>query len=200
MNNTQQTVICYFETLPAAQIDQANGYYGEDSPCCVGAHLAHCLAGQVNFRDGLNAWAKLIGGTVAHAIVLLRTCGAPHDPFGQSPWEFPVAEVFRRVTQIENLPSLVGADFTNIDFYKADLSGANLSGATFFQACLAKANLSGSNLAGANLSEANLFGANLSNADVSGANVLGAYLVRVNITGADLSRTDLSQARQVDDL
>ena len=196
----------YFRTLPADRLDQNNGFYDIDEPnkpCCVGAHLAHLLSEGDSYMDGADAWAKLAGGNRAHAILILRECGAPHDPFGVAPWETPPAEVFARAEQVEGLPSLRGADLSGADLSGADLRKANLGGADLRDADLSGADLSGANLwgavlRGAHLSRANLEGGNLRGADLSadlrGAHLEGAHLEGAHLEGADLRDADLSGA------
>ena len=89
MKNQKQKkrVSRYFESLPAEMIDQTEGFWSEDRPCCVGAHLANLLLvnRQIHFAEGANAWANLIGGNRAQAVLILRClrCSArPLSPCG----------------------------------------------------------------------------------------------------------------------
>ena len=189
----------YFRTLPADRLDQNNGGYDVDEPCCVGSHLAHLLSEGDSYMDGAAAWAKLAGGNRAHAILILRECGAPHDPFGSAPWETPPAEVFALAEQVEELPSLRGADLSATELWGAHLSSADLRGADLRRTNLKIADLRGSDLSRADLRGADLWGAVLSSADLSGAYLEGADLRRANMRGAhlryaDLRRSDLSGA------
>ena len=68
----------------------------------------------------------------------------------------------------------------------ADLSEANLSRADLSKADLSEANLSKADLSGANLSEANLSKADLSKADLSEANLSKADLSWADLSGAKL--------------
>ncbi len=69
---------------------------------------------------------------------------------------------------------LIGADLSNIDLRKANLSGANLIGAFLSRVDLNNANLNGANLIGAFLNSVDLNDANL-----SGTNFIYVYLKEI---------------------
>ena len=169
MTITTSEITDYFRGLPADRLDQTIGLWTEGTPCCVGAHLAHLLSAGTDYLDGADVWANLVGGNRAHAILILRECGAPRDPFSSEPWLTPPAEVFARAEQVEELPSLRGADLRDAVLMLADLRGSDLS-----RADLRGADLSGTDLSGANLSGTDLSGAKLEGADLDGAVLEGA--------------------------
>ena len=78
------------------------------------------------------------------------------------------------------------ANFSGVDFTRANLSGADLTGAYLSRADLTGADLTGADLSRANLSGADLTGADLSRANLSRADLTGAYLSRANLSGAIL--------------
>ncbi len=96
-------------------------------------------------------------------------------------------------------------NFTQADFYGADLFSAVFTGADLIQTTLIRAVLSRSDLSEVTAIEADftlavLYRANLMRADLSGAifrraDLRDANLTAANLTGADLSDTDLSSAR-----
>ena len=164
--------------------DQSVGHWDLDKPCCVGARLVGALSaldldstdklfpeGEGSFFQGVDAFAKLIGGNRAHVILMLREAGAGHNPLSEDSWSSTREEVWARAARIETLPDLAGADL-----YRANLSGAYLSGADLYRANLSGADLSGANLSGANLSGANLSGANLYRANLIDADLSGAIM------------------------
>ena len=112
--------------------------------------------------------------------------------------------------------NLRGAELTEVDFSRADLSDtvlrfaklseanlsatnlreanlreAELSGASLLKADLVDADLAGADLRGAKFNEAVLCWANLSEADLSSANLSRANLIGVNLRGADLNGANL---------
>lgn len=162
---------------PAA-IDQELPEPSADGACCVGARLGMHLNvgydhpyGLPYYLLGADAWARSMGATRAHAILLLRQAGAGFNPFSALPWETAVEEVAMTLRTIEELPSLVGANLRRADLRGADLSGWDLHGA---------------DLSGANLERANLSETNLSEACLFYANLLHAVLKDTHLEGADL--------------
>ena len=201
MPDIRQRIAAYFADLPASRLQQVSGDYHPTRPCCVGAHLAHILgvsqpgdAPETDFLRGADAWAQAVGGNRAHAILLLRNAGAPHDPFGPARWPTPPAAVFARLMTVEQLPETAAADFTRCTFANADLRAADLSHVKLSMAGMRQANLEGANLRYANLNSANLWQAKLPYADLTGARVHGATIVEADLTGARLTRVDLSTA------
>lgn len=121
-------------------------------------------------------------------------------------------------------PDLIGADLSDIDLRKADLSeaylikanlsgtdlrdvrfyndtvlGGVLTGTDFCEANLSRANLAGAdlthvNLLGTNLSDANLNNTRFSKEIISNATLTGAFLRDVDLSGVDLSGKDLARA------
>ena len=205
MESIHADIIHYFERLDPAQIDQRERHFRPDTPCSVGAHLAHVMglgpSKELVFKDtgatetemgpeafaGADAYARLIGGNRAHAILLLRSCGAPHDPF-VFPWEVSPADVFRRAAQIDDLPELTGADLSH-----TILSGADLRGADFSHTNLGEALLSGADVTGADFSYADLSHAKVRLTDMSKAILVGTDLAGVDLTGSSLPIGDLVQ-------
>ena len=198
ITRTKQDIIQYFTDLPPDQIDQGVGVYRtrDPKPCCVGAHLAHLFQAhkfnEFPHQVGADALARQLGGTRAHLILMLRQCGAGHDPFDQDPWPVPAAEVFQQLATIETLPSLVGANLFEVDLSNADLRGADLGKAQLAFAFLRKANLEKANLRKANLHGANLWRANLRKADLREAD-----LYDTNLRYADLCDADLQGIRHL---
>ena len=187
-----QTAADYFATLPAERINPLFLLYEGEFPCCVGAHLAHVFAadGEGTYRQGVDAWARAVGGNRAHAILLLRNAGAPHDPFGPAQWPTPPHIVFRRVAAIETLPPLRGMDLSRLDLSHSRLADADLAGAKFHHSVLEGVNLTGADLTGADLRDAHL-----QQADLTGATLHRADLSWVFAVGATFARADLSQAK-----
>ena len=188
MESTHADIIRYFEHLDLAQIDQRERDFKPDTPCSVDAHLAHVMGvPQSRALAGSDAYARLIGGNRAHAILLLRSCGAPHDPF-TFPWEIPPAEVFRQAAQINDLPTLRGADLSH-----TVLSGTDLRGMDFSYANLSGASLTGVDVPWTNFSYADLSYADMQWTDVSQATLVGADLTGANLTGSSLPVGNLIQ-------
>ena len=143
--------------LPIDQTEGTANFYDLEAPCCVGARLAqYCQVESGYFRDGLDAFAKRLGGNRAHLIVMLKHAGAGDDPFGIHEWKTPPSVVWERLMEVERLPSLVGADLRGVDLRYADLRDANLEGANLFEADLREANLLNANLIGANIVRAHI--------------------------------------------
>ena len=197
-------------------------------PCHLGLHLRHVFgknllghtSGYMGSLAGIDAFAQALGGNRAHAIVLLRAAGAPHDPFDDDKWPVPIGEVFRklyrRILDNQTLPSLKNTDFQNMDFNYADLNRSDFSGANFSGAQMAEANLGHAKLHSAvldktravdadfccadmngascregNFEKADLSGAMLEGADFTGSSLLHADLYEAKIEGADFTDVDL---------
>ena len=92
-------LIEYFEALPEGMIYQRRGYYKEGVPCCFGAHVAHVLAKETDYADGIEALCELWDCTVQQVVLMLRECGANFHPFGFDEWKVPPAEVLRRMVE-----------------------------------------------------------------------------------------------------
>ena len=101
---TPQEIAQYFADLPEERIDHSEGWYSENEPCCVGAHLANLLCeGKRNFYiSGILAWAERVMKVSEHeARRLLVKAGAAPLPFGGRKWPTPVAEVFAKLAEPE---------------------------------------------------------------------------------------------------
>ena len=120
----------------------------------------------------------------AHLVIMLREAGAGHDPFGNTEWSSTPAQVWENLAQVQQLPTLNGADLSGVDFKWADLTGVNLKGA---------------NLAGADLRWATLMGANLKGVDLRGAIINGTILDEADLTGANVTGVNLRSAYLDDD-
>ena len=129
-------------------------------------------------------WCLLMKANRAHLVIMLREAGAGHDPFGNAEWSSTPTQVWENLAQVQQLPTLDGADFSGLDFKWADLDGADLS----------NVDLSGANLRWASLMDANLKGADLTGADLRWAELDGADLSNANLTGTDLRWTTLMDA------
>ena len=196
--STQKQVVSYFKNLDKSRIDQCYGEYSPTDPCCVGAHLAHILGvvGQGKLGDytyGIEAWCGLVGGNRLHAVVMLRECGAPRNPFDIDDWEVNPAEVFAKVYAIEELPDLCGRSFERVNLRYADLSGADLREVDFTGGSLEYAVFRGANLEGANFRQAYLRrtdfkGANLKDANFEDAHILEADFKDADLEGANFQR------------
>jgi uncharacterized protein YjbI with pentapeptide repeats len=90
-----------------------------------------------------------------------------------------------RLTHLDTLIDLRGAQLDQVALRGVDLTGANLRGCS-----LRNANLRGADLIGTILEMADLREANLSESNLRRAN-----LTKANLTGASLSKTSLSQAQ-----
>ena len=85
-----------------------------------------------------------------------------------------------------------GADFSNVDLTREnlsdlDLTGANFSGATFFRAFLTRSILTGANLSGADISTSNVYRTNFTDADLTNASLNNVNAEEAIFTGARLS-------------
>lgn len=185
----------YFEALPPGRIDQKAGTYYPGCAACVGAHLAHRLSGGTDFEDGLDDLATALTTTRAHVILLLRSAGAPADPFDETPWATSPAAVFRQLAATDTgLPGLRGADLSNLDLSHIDLSHRDLRGADLYGAELEHADLSFADLQGASLIAANCIHANFVHTDLRGCRLDGCHLDGADLRGADLDRAGVAVA------
>ena len=172
----------YITGLP---INQSEGTYkSDDTPCCVGARLAgYFKIESGNYLEGIDKFAKQLGGNRAHVILMLRDAGAGHNPLSYQEWINTPKSVWQNLLEIEEFPSLKKSSLQNIDFSGADLSRSDFS----------DADLRGTNLRFANLSNAVLNNANLSNADLYNANLSNANLNSTNLWGTDLSNAKFNE-------
>ena len=185
------------EVVITPGVDPQVGTWQPDGRCCVGARLAYALGLKSgSYLEGIDEWARQMGGNRAQVLLMLKSAGAGNDPTGGDEWPAPPQVVWDNLSQVERLPQLAGQDLSAMNLSGADLTDADLRGAD-----LTSANLTGANLAGANLTGANLTGANLRDADLrdvmlTGANLTGADLRRTDLTGADLTGADLTHANR----
>lgn len=113
----------------------------------------------------------------------------------------------RRVQELLRHYAAGKRNFKKIFLSRANLSGANLSWANLRGANLSRANLSWANLSWADLSWADLRGADLRGVTLSGANLIQTNLMKTdlreadlreaNLGGANLTRTDLREAKNL---
>lgn len=206
-------------TMPAEQIDQSVSFYEEGVPCCVGSHMANLLgvaAGHADdFLKGIDAWAELVGGNRAHAIVMLRQAGAGHNPLSAATWKLHPNTVFENLTFIEELPDLKGKRFDDqwlmeVDFSGMDLAGTrfdradvrrskfvecNLHQADFGLALASDADFSRATLTEANFQGAELYDTTFMEANMSGADLIDAYFQNTDTTGVDMTNVKIGQSK-----
>ena len=203
--------------LPAEMIDQNVGAYEPNKPCCVGAHLAGMLSqGFGKPRDyirGVDEWMRQVGGNRAHATAMLQAAGAGPDPLCGVPWFVSVQDVYEKLCEIEELPSLANANLAGHDMVHADFCGmdltcvsfenANISFAEFDAACLEGANLNSAearytsfkrtNLRKATLRFAHMPLSDFHGAYLNGADLYNAYLHKANLQEADFTDASVKQ-------
>ena len=154
MNQVPAAIRTVYRAVTAPGVDQSNGQWQEDGRCCVGARLAHTLGVETgNFLDGVDAWAREMGGNRAHVILLLRRAGAGRDALGADEWPDSPREVWANLSEEEELPALAGADLRGADLRGADLRNSDLTRANLAGADLTAADLRGACLDGANLDQ-----------------------------------------------
>ncbi len=170
----------YFEKAEkTGMIDQNEGYFKSGEPCCVGAHLAHLLEGERYFQVGRKSLIRKMREkfpefNFGHLSLIARSVGIDVALFGTRTWEIKPSVLFRRLAEIEELPSLQKADLRGENLHDADLRNADLRGA--------------------DLRVSNLRGADIRNADLRGANLRGADLRNADLRDADLRKADLRDA------
>lgn len=96
----------YFIALNPKRIDQGNGVFHKDEPCCVGAHLANILTKYRDYEVGIEAFCNLVGASKRQVYWMLEEAGGGNHPFSPFSWDLPVAEVFTNLRKIEKLPSV----------------------------------------------------------------------------------------------
>ncbi len=185
-------IIAYFEKAEkTGMIEQDEGYFKSGKPCCVGAHLAHLLEGERYFRVGKESLIRKMREKFPKFNILVldeiaKEVGIDVALFGSGTWEINPSVLFRRLAEIEELPSLRNADLHDADLRNADLRGADLRGT----------NLSGADLRDADLRDADLSDADLRDADLEDADLSKADLRGSDLRGADLRDADLSNAQR----
>ena len=224
------------DTVLKGQWDQATGLIPynwrnksqDEIECCIGSKLfmyfyEDDIEGEGNvhtkFLAGIEAFAQAIGGNRAHMILMCKPFCDCNNPFGAKPWNVTRKQAWDRLSQIEKLPSLCGANLFCSDLMNANLSLSNMERACLDSAnvidCtlheirgvqsswkradltgadLYKANLERASLSGVSASEAKLEEATLTHADMSYANFNITNLRYANLAYADLKYTDLTRA------
>ena len=181
-NQIQQMIQLVRDAVTAPDVDPQVGTWQPDGRCCVGARLAHALGLKSgDYLDGIDEWARRMGGNRAQVLLMLKSAGAGNDPTGGDEWPTPPETVWRNLAEVESLPGLAGQDLSRMGLAGADLTGVQLIGT----------DLTGANLTGADLQRTDLTGA-----DLTGANLTGADLRRTDLTGADLTGTNLTHANR----
>ena len=74
-----------------------------------------------------DAWCLIMKANRAHLVIMLREAGAGHDPFGNAEWSSTPTQVWEKLAQVQQLPTLDGADLSGVDFKWADLGLTKLS-------------------------------------------------------------------------
>ena len=186
---TSQKVSQYFADLPADRIDQCTGSYYENSPCCVGAHVAHCLENARSFIDGAEAFARQIGGRTAHVVLMLRAVGVK-DPLGTEDWEVPPEVAFDRLSRIEELPELRWADFSESCLTRVDFRGLDLTGAKFRDCDMDDAYMDAVKAPNADFTGANMPRVTAKKGDFACAKFCDVIAEEAVFTDADMRSTD----------
>ena len=141
--------------LPIDQL--AETYKNDKTPCCIGARLAGYFEIESGYYlEGIDEFAKRLGGNRAHVILMLREAGAGYDPLSADDWDNSLKSVWQNLLEIEELPSLSGADLRGVNLRGADLRNTDFSGADFSYANLTFTDLRFSNLKDVNLHRVNL--------------------------------------------
>ena len=170
-------------------MDPSREYQQKDNRYSLITRLSHALSSlyvhpYIHPYALPDAWGRMMKANRAHLVIMLREAGAGHDPFGNTEWSSTPAQVWENLAQVQQLPTLNGADLSGVDFKWADLTGVNLKGA---------------NLAGADLRWATLMGANLKGVDLRGAIINGTILDEADLTGANVTGVNLRSAYLDDD-
>ena len=189
------------ETASLPDVDPYREYAQKDNWYPLMAQMFHTPSVLNSLPD---TWCLTMKANRAHLVIMLREAGAGHDPFGNAEWPSTPAQVWENLAQVQQLPTLDGADLSGVDFKWADLgltklSNVDLTGADLRWANMDGVDLKGANLTGADLRWATLAGANLSNADLRGAIIDGTNLDEADLTGANLTGVNLHSAYLDDD-
>lgn len=123
---------------------------------------------------------------------------------GKPPHTVPLDIVKHRFSNaIERRQSLVGGDYSGVDFSGMDLSGIDFSDcyleyANFTDACLRGANLKRAILTHSNLTNADFSNTDLHEANLGGSHLSGAIFEQSNLKDAVLSKAECSGAIFID--
>ena len=191
MNLINEMVELVSAEVTAPGVDQRRGNWREDGGCCIGSRMAHALGVKSGkYLEGIDEWARRMGLTRAHVIVMLQDAGAGHDPIGPTQWPECPSRVWRNLARIESPPALTGRNLDATNLAGIRLSMIEMQGTSLKQTCLR-----GADLSSADLRDANLSGADLRNASLHCANLRGADLTGADLTGADLSKANVRGAK-----
>ena len=143
--------------------NQARGNWNPEGDCCTGSRIAHALGvSSGTYLDGIDEWAARMALTRTHVIAMLQDAGAGHDPMGPERWPRTPSEVWRRLAEISEVPTLPGRDLRWLNLAGTDMSGLDLHGCN-----LEKANLRSARMEETDLSFAKLEGAVLAQAKLA---------------------------------
>lgn len=117
-------------------------------------------------------------------------------------WAVADIDQVRQLIETKQCPNcdLTKANFRKLNLRGANLAGANLAGADLRKTDLRDANLSGASLIGAKLREAKLRRANFYRADLRRTDLRTADLRKADLRLADLQSADLTHADMEDAL
>ena len=123
--------VCFPDMDPSREYQQKDNRYS----LITRLSLSHALSSKYVHRYVHpyalpDAWGRMMNANRAHLVIMLREAGAGHDPFGDAEWSSTPTQVWENLAQVEQLPTLNGADLSRVDFKWADLTGVNLTGAT----------------------------------------------------------------------
>ena len=197
----REAAIAVREVVCSGPWDQRkpNATADPEIPCCVGAKMALALHVAENcytdYVRGADTWAKLMGLSRAHVILLLRQAGAGYDPLSGSDWYCSREAVWQNLIEIEEAPELRYASLRRADLEGADLSGTDLVGADLRDANLTEASLEGADLTGADLRGSRCWDMNARSATLREVNLESARLESADLRNADLTRANLTKAK-----
>ena len=183
------------ETASLPDVAPSREYGQKDNWYSLMAQMFHAPSVLNSLPD---TWCLTMKANRAHLVIMLREAGAGHDPFGNAEWSSTPTQVWENLAQVQQLPTLDGADLSGVDFKWADFSNTDLSNANLTGADLRWADLKGANLTGADLRWATLMGANLKGVDLRDTMIDGTILVEADLTGASVTGLNLNAA-YVDD-
>ena len=180
------------EAVTAPGINQRRGTWNPRGDCCMGSRIAHRLGlePEAPYMEGVDEWARLMGVNRADVIAMLQDAGAGHDPLGPRRWPSCPTQVWKRLAQTPEPPSLRGRDLTGVNLAGANLQGTDLRGARLDRCSLHRARLDNGDLSFATMRESDL-----REASIRCVNLTGADLYRADLTLADLAKSNLRDAR-----